>query len=89
MPEPGQIIFTHKEIVEVLLRKEGITQGIWALYVKFGLKAINIGESPASLNPAAIVPILELGLQRFKEESNISVDAGKLNKTAKKGKRKR
>ena len=28
--------------------------------------------------PAAIVPLLEIGLQKFEQESNIAVDAAKL-----------
>ena len=81
MPEAGQIIFTHKEVVEALLRRHGISDGIWALYVKFGIKGLNVGESNASLNPAAVIPILQIGLQKGdKGESNISVDAKKLRK---------
>jgi hypothetical protein len=79
MADTAQIVFSHKEVVEALLKQEGIHAGIWGLFVKFGIGGANVGENAGSVNPAAIVPILELGLQRFQEETNISVDAAKVN----------
>lgn len=79
MPEPGNIIFSYKEIVETLIKSQGIHEGIWGLFVRFGIKAANIGESEDLLRPAAIIPILELGLQRMEKESNLAVDAAKVN----------
>ena len=79
MAESGQYIFTYKEVVEALLKKQGIHKGIWGLYVRFGLKAINIGEEKTDIRPTAVIPILELGLNKFDEETNISVDASKVN----------
>ena len=79
MPEPTQIVFTHKEIVELLLKKQDIHEGIWGLFIKFGLKAANIGASPTDMMPSAIIPVLEIGLQKGKEEGNLFVDAAKVN----------
>lgn len=79
MPETTQIAFSHKEVVEALLRKQGIHEGIWGIYVKFGIQAANIGASSADLVPAAIIPVMNIGLQRFEEENNLAVDAGKVN----------
>src|SRR5262249_42048626 len=80
MPEPTQITFTHKEVVEALVRKQDIHNGIWGLYVRFGINAANIGQEPASeLLPAAIIPVLEIGIQRFDKVNNLSVDASVVN----------
>ncbi len=79
MPETAQITFSHREIVETLLKKQGIHEGIWGLYVKFGIGAANVGPTETELSPAAIVPVLQLGLQRFDKESTIAVDASKVN----------
>jgi hypothetical protein len=79
MPEPGNIIFSYKEIVETLIKSQGIHEGIWGLFVRFGINAANIGESEELVRPAAIIPILELGLQKMQKESNIAVDAAKVN----------
>jgi hypothetical protein len=80
MPEPNRIAFTYKEVVESLVRKHEIHEGIWGLYVRFGISAANIGREPtAELMPAAIIPILEIGLQKFDTENNLSVDAAAVN----------
>lgn len=79
MPEISQIGFKHTEIVELLLKKMNIHEGIWALFIKFGIGASNVGPTESELNPAAIIPILEIGLQKFEKETNISVDAAKVN----------
>jgi|ERR1700674_2262363 len=76
--ETRQIAFTHKEVAEVLVRHQGLREGIWGLYVEFGLGAANVGPSE-NLNPVAIVPVLKIGLQRFPEINNLSVDAAQLD----------
>lgn len=83
MAEASQIVFSHKEVAEALVKKQGLHEGIWGLFVKFGIKAANIGEDESDLKPAAIIPILELGLQKFDKENNLSVDAAKVNPTGK------
>lgn len=85
MAEPSQITFSFKEVAEALVKKHRIHEGIWGLYVKFGINAANIGATATELRPAAIIPILELGLQKFDQESNLTVDASRVNpKTRKK-----
>ncbi|HXZ13840.1 MAG TPA: hypothetical protein VEG64_15760 [Candidatus Sulfotelmatobacter sp.] len=79
MPEASQISFSHREIVETLLKRQGIYEGIWGLFVKFALNASNIGPSQTEVLPAAIVGVVEIGLQKFDHESNIAVDAAKVN----------
>ena len=79
MSEPTQITFSYKEIAEALVKQNGIHQGIWGLYVKFGIKAANIGENEDALRPAAIIPILDIGLQKFDKVNSLSVDAAKVN----------
>jgi hypothetical protein len=79
MPEATQIVFKHKELAEILIKSQGIHDGIWGLFLRFGIGASNIGASEADLQPAAIVPVLEIGLQKFEKETNISVDAAKVN----------
>lgn len=83
MSEPTQIIFTHKEVVEALLKQQGIREGIWGIYIKFGIKGANVGMSDVDLMPAAIVPVLEIGLQKFDQENNLAIDAAKMVKERK------
>jgi hypothetical protein len=79
MAEASQITFSYKEVAEALVKKHDLNEGIWGLFVKFGLAASNIGPNDTNLKPAAMLAVLELGLQRFDKENNLSVDAAKVN----------
>lgn len=79
MAEATQISFKHRELVELLIKKQGIHEGIWGLFVKFGMGASNVGPTEADIMPAAIIPVLEIGIQKFEKESNIAIDAAKVN----------
>jgi hypothetical protein len=79
MPEATQIVFKHKELVEILVKAQGIHDGIWGLFIRFGIGASNVGASETDIQPAAIVPVTEIGLQKFDKETSISVDAAKVN----------
>jgi hypothetical protein len=80
MAETNRITFTHKEVVEALIRNNDLHEGLWQLYVEFGLSAANVGPAPGQdVNPAAIIPIVKLGLQKVNEPSNIAADAAMVN----------
>ena len=80
MPDVSQIYpFTHQELAEILIKHKNIHEGLWGIYVEFGIGATNIGQGPNDILPAAIVPIVKLGLQRFPEPNNLTVDAAKVN----------
>src|SRR5690242_19212171 len=74
-----QIVYKHRDLVELMLKAQGIHEGIWGLYLRFGLGAANVGPNDAELMPAAVIPVVEIGLQKFDRETNISVDAAKVN----------
>jgi hypothetical protein len=79
MPETNQYIFSFKEIVTALVKSHDIHEGIWGLFVNFGINAQNMGPSESELRPAAIIPILQMGLLKYDKENNLSVDAAKVN----------
>lgn len=83
MAEAERFIFTYKEIVEALIKKQGIHEGIWGLFVQFGIGAGNAlspeAQGKEDFVPTAFVPILKMGLQKFKEEGHLSSDAAKVN----------
>ena len=79
MPETQNITFTHKEIVEALLKDQGITEGLWGIYIEFGIAAGNVGSDKDNILPVAVVPVKKIGIQRFPEENNLTVDASTLN----------
>jgi len=79
MAEIKNIAFGFQEIAEVLVRHANLHDGLWGIEIKFGIQGTNIGTSPGDLLPAAIVPVVTLGLQRFEKPSNLTVDASKIN----------
>ncbi|HLA77796.1 MAG TPA: hypothetical protein VJU18_09475 [Vicinamibacteria bacterium] len=74
-----QITFQFKELAAVLARESGVRKGHWGLYVRFGLGAGNVPQSQDELFPAAIVPIVELGIQEFEAPNSLTVDAATLD----------
>lgn len=79
MGESTQIMFKFSEIAEELVRRQGIHQGHWGLFVKFAIAAANAPGPTGELLPTAIVPILEMGIQKFDEPNSLTVDASKAN----------
>lgn len=84
MAEATQFMFSFKELAEMLVRKQGIREGHWGVLVKLGIAGANIPSGPdKNLVPAAIVPLLEFGIQKFEEANNLTVDAAELSKSGK------
>jgi len=83
MAEASQYTFDFKEVTEALLKKAGIHEGLWGIYIEFGLGASNVGPTEGELFPTALVPVKKIGIQRFEKENNLSVDAAKVNPRSK------
>jgi hypothetical protein len=78
MPEPEHVTFTHRDIAELLVRKAGINEGFWGLLLQFGIAGANLQDPQGQVMPAAIVPVLKIGIQKFDQPSSLTVDASKL-----------
>jgi hypothetical protein len=81
MAEVKNYIFDYKEVAEALIKKQGIHEGLWGIYMEFGIAAGNIPAGPSEqvLLPAAIVPVVKIGIQRFDKPSSLTVDAAEVN----------
>ena len=83
MDEPKTITLTHKEVTLALIKHQNIHEGIWQLYVEFGISAGNIPITDESqelrICPAAIVPIKTIGLMMVDKENPLALDASKVN----------
>lgn len=79
MAEASQYAFSYREVVEALIRKQDVHEGLWALNIRFGMQATNFGPNESDLKPTVILPILDIGIQRVDKESNLTVDASKVN----------
>lgn len=75
MATPAKYVYDFKEVTEALLRKEGISDGLWNIYIEFGIAAANMGPTPQDIRPAAIVPIMKIGIVQTIDRSNLTVDA--------------
>ena len=87
MAEAKQSIFSYREVAEALVKKQGIREGFWGIYLGFSLKGANIGPDDDRLEPAAIMGVSNIGIQRFAKENNLTVDAAKVNPPPKRSKK--
>lgn len=87
MAEAKQFVFDFKELAELLVRRQAINEGHWGIFVRFGIQGANVSRGESDLVPAAIVPILEIGIQKFDEPNPLTVDATKIGSEEKKRKR--
>src|SRR5262245_11010028 len=80
MAEVKTYVFSYKEVAEALIKKQEIHEGLWAIYMEFGIAGANIqaGEEGLAV-PAAIVPVLKVGIQRSDTATLLTVDAAEVN----------
>ncbi len=80
MPETRQLTFTYEELAEILVKQQGIHEGVWGVYFELAIGAGNIPGPDENFIPAAVVPIQRVGIQRFDEEvKGLTVDAAAVN----------
>ncbi len=79
MTEAINFKYSMKELTETLIKKEGLTDGKWMLAVEFGIRATNIGPDNNNLSPAAVIPIISIGLMKTVDDNNLTVDAATIN----------
>lgn len=87
MAEATQYLFSFKELAELMIKKQDIHDGLWAIYVKFGISAANISLSGAEFQPTALVPVVELGIQKMDQQTPLTVNAAEVNQPATKVKK--
>ncbi|MDP2949313.1 MAG: hypothetical protein Q8P22_07225 [Chloroflexota bacterium] len=78
MPEVEQVLYTNRELTELMVKDRGITSGHWAILVKFRFSGGNIDVEGAT-HPAAITLIDGIGLQRAEPSFPLAVDASKVS----------
>jgi len=91
MAEAKNYIFKFQELAEILVKQQGLSEGLWGIYIEFGLGAANIKTVPGeqALAPAAINVVQGIGIQKFDEPNNLTVDAAKVNPPSKSASSKR
>lgn len=88
MPEVTQFLFDLKEVAETLIKKQGVHEGIWGVSIEFGLGALNMNTGPDNKTsiPTAIAGVQRIGIRRYDEENNMTVNAAEVNPAPKKTK---
>ncbi|MBI3630895.1 MAG: hypothetical protein HY221_00980 [Candidatus Sungbacteria bacterium] len=79
MADATQYTFSHAELVEALIKRQNLHEGLWGLYVEFNLGAGNFGTDDNSLTPGAIISISKIGLIKADQPNNLTVDAAAVN----------
>jgi hypothetical protein len=75
---------THRDVILALIKHQNIHEGVWQLYVEFGITAGNLPVSEENqdnlrLCPTAIIPIKTIGLMKVDKEGPLALDASKVN----------
>lgn len=84
MAEARTYVFKYQEIAEELVKRAGVHEGYWGIYMEFGIQGANIGRTEDEWLPTAIVPVLKVGIQRFDKPNPLTVDASEINPPRKK-----
>jgi hypothetical protein len=79
MADISKIAFSYKEVAEALVKKQDLHEGLWSLDFNLGLTATNMGPNDTDLKPVGVVAIISIGLSRVEKETNLAVDAAKVN----------
>ncbi len=79
MAKPVQIAFKFTELAELMVKKQNIHEGHWSIMVRFGLGAANTTLPTGELRPTALVPVVEIGIQRNDEPTPLTVNAAIVN----------
>ena len=87
MPEVSQIKYGLKEITALMLRDQGIREGLWMIWTRFSFGAANVAppedQPGGAVGPAGIAVLAEVGIQRVEEPGPLSVDASEVWKEEK------
>ena len=84
MPEQTQLLYDYKELAEILVKNSNIHSGHWMVFMRFGIQGTNVpcrkpDSDEEKFYPTAMVPVMELGIQKMPEPSPLSVDAAVVN----------
>lgn len=79
------IHLSYKELVKALIKHQNLHEGIWQIYIEFGISGGNMPiasqQNPGDirLTPVAVIPITKIGLLQVDKENPLALDASKVN----------
>ena len=83
MAEATQYNFDLAEVAELLIRKAGLTDGLWAIGVNFNIGIAMAGPDKEHVRPSALVGVDQLILTRATEPGPLVCDAALITAKAK------
>ena len=85
MAEATQFLFDYDEVLQELIKKQGLHEGKWRLIFELGFLATSV-NTPATpennktvLRPAGMILVQKIGIMRTEEENNLTLDASVVN----------
>lgn len=71
--------FTLREITEILIKHQGLHEGLYNLLFEFQIGVGAVGPSPTSIYPGAMLGISRIGLSKSENVNIHTVDAAEVN----------
>jgi hypothetical protein len=86
MADPTQYSFELVEVLEALIKQQGLSSGEWTLAVEFNFTAIMAGQAPSDVKPSALIQVSRIQLVQAGAATTPGLpirDASKVNPTSK------
>ena len=82
MAEVTQYNFQLGEVAELLIRKAGLSEGLWTIGVNFNIGAAIAGPDLEHARPSALIGVDQLVLTRATEQGPLTYDAASVANAA-------
>ncbi|MFZ6801915.1 hypothetical protein [Undibacterium sp. Di24W] len=79
MAEVIQYLSSVKEMTEIMIKAQGIHEGLWAISIEFGFVATMAGPTPDLILPSGVISVSKIGIQKVDNTFPMHVDAAAVN----------
>jgi hypothetical protein len=81
MPDVQTYTFSHRELLELMVKGSDLHEGEWMLTINFGLSAGNFGPTSEDVLPGGILLVQNIGITRaaIGSPKALTVDASVVN----------
>ena len=76
--------YSLKQLTEILVKEQGLTEGLYDMSVDFQVAVGGVGPSPSEIYPGALIGVAGFGLLRASVEGPHTVNASNINLKANK-----
>ena len=79
MDNISQYQFELLEVAKLLLKKQGVKEGLWTVGVQFSIGVANVGPDLSKFFPSVLVGVDKFVISRATEPSPLTVDASTIS----------